>query len=230
MPILLLSTGDEAAKELLRQCITAHYGQNPKAFDAIYMNMRGRIPRSFGPFNVHLNLDLDIHFQLPNKLRLDYRVDFLRLSILKQSRAFDGLKSHEKTGNKQITETQDKEFLATIRERVWAYSTMLLIPLNEIHIELSYQDELCITAHNTQTGLTSTVCLYDDYQLKQIIVESADTAKTYEMRFSQDTLVEANVRIPSELDVYWDGELSHSLYPTHINLDEEFDGSIFQLN
>jgi len=227
--ILLLSKGDEKAKYLLRNAIAAHYGNHPTAFESIHMKLDGRVAQHTRFMKLWLDLNLDIHFQFPSQFRQDYRANFLKLPVMNISEAFDNQVYYQKNRNQPVMQTTDTAYLATVQERLWSYATMLLIPLSEVFVQLSYQGMLCFTAYNLKTCISSTIQLYDNYQLKQITVTSHETQSTFQLELSQETNNINDVKIFKHIQVLLDGVFVYDLYPAEVNLESEFDEGIFQI-
>lgn len=229
MSILLLSQGDEAAKNLLRNVIAAHYGERPTAFESVHMKTKGYVFQSIGKFNIKLSIDVDIRFQIPTQMRIDFQIRFLNISLYKRSTSFDGKTYYEKSQNQPIKKTTTSDTLATTQQQLWSYATMLLMPLNETHVELHYDNEVCLQAYNTQTGLSSTMHLYDDSQLQQIIVQSEGQQPTLQLNMSHETFNHNGIKAFKQIDVYIGEKCRANLYPAEIHFVDKFDNRIFQL-
>lgn len=229
MSILLLCKGDENAKDLLRNSITTHYGDRPLAFDAVHIHTSGRILHRIGPLTLWLSLELDTYFQFPFRFRQDYQLSLLKIPVLKQSESFDSNTYYLKNRNSPATSSIDNDYLKSVKQRLWAYSAMMLMPLSETFVELNYVDDSCIIAHNTQTEMSAKVCFYPNHQLKEIVVSSRGRTDLFRIALSEETDLIDGKKVYKHLVVGWNDQTQYTLHTKQVDFIEKFEDSRFTL-
>lgn len=229
MSILLLCTGDEQAKDLLRQSIAVHYGNNPIAFDALKFGTTGHVMQRIGPIQLWLSLKLDTSFQFPTQFRQDYELRLLKIPIRRQSEAFNGETYYLKTGKKPATHSRDTELLHTVQQRLWAFAAMMLMPMNEMYVDLDYIHETCIIARNAETETSARITFYDNYQLKQVVTTSPYNTEKFRIELSEETDVIDERKVYRHLIVSWNNQAKYTLSTSFINFEEDIDSATFQL-
>lgn len=229
MTILLLCEGDEKARGLLRKAISAHYGNHPSAFDSVHLSLSGKVLQSVGPFKLWLSLNLETRFQFPLQFRQDFQLNFFGIPLRKQSEAFDAHSYYLKNRNDSATTVTDALFINSVKQRLWAYSATMLIPLNDTFVELQYIDEHCFIAQNTETGISAKVCLYDNHQLKQVISISPSNIHIFEINMSQSVQTIEGVMVFEQLLVGWNNQSQYNLSVVGFDTSEEFTEEVFQL-
>lgn len=231
MAILLLCRGDEEAKNLLRQSINAHYGSYPVAYESVRMIATGRVKQSIASLNVWLSLDLDTKFLFPDQFRQDYKVKLWQIPLLNKSEAFDGIQHYQQNRNKpaDIT-THPDPYLQLVTMRLCAFSSMLLLPLSEVHIELSWLSECSILVTNTATKTTTKLSFYDNFQLKQIVTTIEGNQSEFRMDLSKDVVETDSVKTFKAIKIYWNDEFRYELYPSDIRFTDQLAGETFVLN
>lgn len=231
MAILLLCRGDEDAKELLRQSIVAHYGLHPVGYESVRMVATGRVKQKISRFSIWLRLKIDTYLSFSDKFRQDYNVKLWRVPLLTQSEAFDGQQHYLKNWNKSpvITPPSDP-YIQLVQTRLSAFTTMLLLPLNELHIHLTKVDERSFVAFNEKTRTHTTLSFYDNYLLHSVVTTIEGNENKFKLDVSQDVETSGTVKTFKQIQVSWNDQLKYELYPTQIDFVDRFDGKLFELD
>ncbi|GEM_PF-2818753 len=231
MAILLLCRGNEQAKAMLRHALTTHYGPNPVGYESVRMLATGRVKQTISRFNIWLSLQLDTHFLFPHQFRQDYKITFWQIPLLNKSEAFDGVKHYQKNRNQPaiITSAPDP-YLELVQLRLDTFSSLLLLPLNEIEIVLSYVDDHQILVTNTRTQTQTKLLFYDNFQVKQIITIIQGNPAEFRMDLSREVIDNNSVKIFKEIKIFWNGVFRYELYPTDIQFIDEMTDKPFVLD
>lgn len=231
MAILLLCRGDEQSKAILRQAIEAHYGKSPIAFESVRLMLKGRSKQTVGKFNIWLPLELETTFTFPIQFRQDYSIKFWQIPILNESESFDGTTYFYKKHKSRavIIQSLPDPYIHIVRQRVSTFAAILLLPLSEPDIELTFNHDHSITAHSPNTATATTLTFYENYQLKQAITTSTYHSALFRLDLSKETEVISNIKTFKRIDLWWDNELKYELFATYIEFIDRLEEGIFQL-
>jgi len=229
--ILLLCSGDEDAKSLLRQSIIAHYGLYPVGYESVRMTAAGRVKQKISRFSIWLTLKIDTYLSFPDKFRQDYDVKLWRLPLLTQSEAFDGQQHYLKNwSNSPVITPSSDPYIELVQTRLSAFTTMLLLPLNELHIQLTKVDDLSFVAFNEATQTHTTLSFYDNHLLKSVVTTMDGNDSRFKLDVSQDVDTSGVVKTFKQIQVSWNDELKYELYPTQFEFVDRFDEELFELH
>jgi len=228
--ILLLCRGDESARDLLRQSIMAHYGPNPVGYEAVRMLAVGRVRQQISRINLWLNLSLDTQFLFPHQFRQDYSIRLWKIPVLNKSEAYDGLQHYQKDRDKPaVTTPSDAPYIKLVQLRLRAFSSMLLLPLNEMHIQLTHVDTHTIIAQDSTTQTEARMTFYDNHQLQQVVTTIDGSPTQFRVNLSADVTSMGSVNAFRRIGVWWDDVFKYELYPTQIEFIDKLPEDTIQL-
>ncbi|NDJ61769.1 MAG: hypothetical protein GYB67_11630 [Chloroflexi bacterium] len=235
MPFLLLASGDDESKELLRRALEARYGIGAPAIDTLKIEFKGRRRTKLGPIMTWVPIDGYIYFNAPMAARWDHTMRPVGLPLNTVIDAFDGTIYRKRRGGRDDIEVvTDSEVIQSIQRCLWAASALLLTPLVEQHIELRSLDERSFSATNTETDDTAHVTLNADHTVQSIMVEAYNAAEDEEQKF---TLQAENgqtqigdLMVPAKLVALWDDVPEIEVEAVAIEVNPELDEDLFRLD
>lgn len=233
MPTLLLCFGDPAAKNLLRQAIETRYGINPPAIEQLKLDFKGRARVKVGPITTWVPLDATAYFSFPLQMRMDFVVKPMGLPVQRGVEAFNG-EMHRTVRGSKLTDTLTIDTHAeSIRRRLWAITALLLTPMSDHTTQLIERGDLAFEAKNTVLNDAVTVHMDQDGFVTSVQVDcwNTDTGEIqrYSLRPSKEQKVVNGLMIPTQIDAYWDDDITFEMYPTHAEINAALADDLFEL-
>lgn len=233
MPVLLLCYGDTAAKQLLRNAIEARYGRNPPAIESLQLEFAGRTRVKIGFVKTWIPVVSTAWFKFPTQLRWDFTVKPLGLPVQRGREAYDGEVYRSARGSNPPAEITQTDFLETVRRRLWAMAAMLLTPLSDDYIRLTYQDGNHFEAENTRLHDSVKLSLRADYSLENVSVDclnpDTDRRQTLTLQMSEALVTVNGLLLPENIISLWDDDVVYEMKPIHALINPALEPEIFSL-
>lgn len=233
MPVLLLCHGDEQAKNLLRDAISARYGTNPPALEKLCIEFSGRSHIKLGPIPLWVPFEATIYLHFPTHIRTDYIVKPMGVAIQQYCESYDGNTYRHVRRNQSAEVIQDEQLIQSVRRRLWAFTAMLLTPLSEMYVRLQSSDKLSFIAQNTKLNDAVKVYLDDQHHVKSVKVASINPANGEKQSFRldlSDKLIAVNeLMLPELINAFWDDDPYFEIKPTQVIIDPDLSDSLFRL-
>lgn len=233
MPVLLLCYGDKEAKDLLRLVIESRYGLTPPAIDSLHVVFKGRVRAKVGPVSTWVPVEAEARFHFPVKIRWDFNVRPLGLSVQRGVEAYDGETYRSARGSGQADVIEDSARIVSIRRRLWAIAAILLTPLSDSTIKLVSVAPNGFEAHNTK--LDDAVSIYTrggnllDYVQVNSLNPDSGKEQTFIMRLSEEQKPIDGLMLPTKINAFWDNDAYFELEPVRAEVNPTLDDSIFTL-
>jgi hypothetical protein len=229
MPVLLLSRGDTEAKDLLRRAIEARYGFSPPALETLQLAVTGRVHASLGPIKTWLKLDATTTFKFPLAARRDYSLKFMGFPLRSSSESFDG------TIFRQDAEiVTDPQAVASIQQRTWVMSALLLTPLTEQHVELVTRGANSIEARHIDTDDHVTLLLNEDHSLATLTTRSihpqTGREQNFTLKLSKKQITLDGLIVPEKITAQWDNTVWYEAHPVNAQPNIELADDYFSGN
>jgi hypothetical protein len=233
MPVLLLCTGDTAAKQLLRNAIEARYGRTPPAIESLQLTFQGRTRVKLGFVKTWLPVVATAWYQFPTQARWDFTVQPLGLPVQRGVEAYDGILHRSARGGNAPAEITQAEVLETARRRLWAMAAMLLTPLSDDFIRLTYHDTYQFEAENTRLHDSVMLRLRPDYSLAwvSVVCTNPETKRTETLSLQlAETLCPLDgLMLPQKMTSLWEDEISFEVTPVTATINPALAAGIFSL-
>jgi len=232
MPVLLLTQGDQAAKELLRSAIANRYGLKPPPLETIRLDFRGRANTQIGPVQTWLPVDATALFRFPNAMRWDFTIRPPRHDSQRQIESFDGTSFYRASSNKATRPLTDLSQTHSITQRLWALAATLLTPLNDINVNLTNNGHRRFKASQHILNDATTLILNDDGVLKRVqsrcFNPDTNRVQLYTIDVSEELVDIDSLLMPERLRFYWDKKPAFELFPYAAATDLVIPDSIFR--
>lgn len=233
MPVLLLARGDAQAKDMLRRAIEARYGVTPPAIDHLQIDLKGRARVKVGPIHTWVPMDISAQFRFPTASRWDFVVKPAGLAVQRGVEAFDGGTYRYLRGNNAPEVSVDEEMITSLQRRLWAMAAVLLTPLGEHFVELEWQDDYSLQAHNTMFKDGVSLCLRDDYSLERVEVPCLNPdnqqQQLFSLRLSQEQEPVNGIMMPCRISAYWDDTPYFEAEPVRVENSTTIPDVVFAL-
>ncbi len=234
MPVLLMARGDEDARELLKKAIEARYGVRPPAIESMRIDFDGRTRAKVGPLKTWVPLEVTAQFQLPDKMRWDFEVKPMGMTVRRGIESYDGERLRTQRAGDDPTVITSEEVIDAAQKRLWAIAALLLTPLGDHFVELEIVNGLAFKATNTQIGAVVEVHLEEDYRVARVSVEALneDTGKVqmYNITVGPELASFDDLLLPKQVRVAWDDVPAYEMHPTSAENNPEIAPSVFTLN
>ncbi len=233
MPVLLLAQGDPEAKNLLRHAIEARYGLQPPAITSLRIDFKGRARAKIGPVTTWVPVNSTAYFHFPEATRWDFTVQPMGLPIRRGIEAFDGSTYRSTRGTGEPTAINDDEQIHSQRRRLWAMAALLLTPLGEHFVKLTFDHNQSFTATNTQINDTVLLTLRENNTLERVEVDCLNTETQKEQRFSlqlseEQTMID-QVMLPQKISAFWDDTVFYEINPIKAEVNPDIPAAVFTL-
>ncbi|MEO1643892.1 MAG: hypothetical protein AAFR67_01800 [Chloroflexota bacterium] len=233
MPVLLLCRGEPKAKERLRRVIEARYGTSPPAIERIIMRFTGKTRMKLGPIHSWVPASAQASFWFPNKLRWEFTAKPLGLPVQKHIEAYDGTTYHSRWAIGSDKDSVETRLLASARGRLWQMAAILLTPMSDHYIEVSDCGEQCIQADNIQLHDSVRMMLRENYSIEQVVVQThnpdTERVQTLALKLSEDLVEVRDLRLPKQVNAFWDDKPYFELTPTEVELHPFMASDFFTL-
>ncbi len=233
MPVLLMARGDEDARDLLRKAIEARYGVRPPAIESMRIDFDGRIHTKVGPLKTWVPLEITAQFQLPDKMRWDFEVKPMGMTVRRGIESYDGERLRTQRADDTPTVITSEDVIDAAQKRLWAIAALLLTPLGDHFVELELVNAFAFTATNTQIGAVVEVHLEKNYQVDRVSVEALndETGKVqqYNIAVGAELVSFDNLLLPKQVRVAWDDVPAYEMHPTSAESNPEIPSSVFTL-
>lgn len=235
MPVLLLCHGDKSARDLLRAAIEARYGRLPPVLESLEVSFVGRARVKVGPVHTWVPVESSAYFVFPNRLRWDFTVKPMGMSVQRGSEAFDGETYLSIRGNSAPRVITHPEHLIGMRRRLWAIAATLLTPLSEAFVRLTAKNETCFSAENTELGDAVTLCVSPDRHKLTSVEVSCHNPETQREQSLQLRLATAqgpvgDLIMPSQINLDWDDKPLYELIPQATRVNPSLADSLFRFD
>jgi len=233
MPVLLMARGDEEARSLLKQAIEARYGARPPAIDSLRVTFDGRAHVKVGPIKTWVPLWVMAQFDLPDKMRWDFEVKPMGMTVRQGVESYDGelLRTLRGDDNPEVIESAD--MIAGARRRLWAIAALLLMPLGDHFVELEYVGERSFRAVNTQIDAAVDVQLREDGWVECISVDAFNdetgNIEKYIIQAESEMVGFGDLLLPKQIQVAWGNQPAYEMQPTNAEHNVELAPSTFTL-
>ncbi len=233
MPVLLLARGDAEAKNLLRQAIEARYGIRPPVIDSLRIDFKGRAKIRLGPLSTWVPVDVTAYFQFPLHMRLDFTVRPAGIALQRGVDAYDAIHYRRARGGRLPAIVEDNGTIQSIRRRLWSFAALLLTPLGEDYVELTYEDERCVRAENTQIKDAVTLLLREDHSLQRVQIKGlnpdTNTEELYSIQLSGEQKPVNDLMLPAQISTFWGDKPEYEMYPVLVEMNPQISPENFSL-
>lgn len=233
MPVLLLCTGDTAAKQLLRNAIEARYGRTPPAIESLQLAFEGRTRVKLGFIKTWLPVVATAWYKFPAQARWDFTVRTLGLPMRHGIEAYDGIVHRSARGRNTPTEITQADMLETTRRRLWAMAATLLTPLSDDLVRLVHQGAYQFEAENTRSHDTARLKLRPDYSLEcvSVVCTNPETHRkqTLTLQLSAALSPLDGLLLPQKMASLWDDEIAFEVTPVKATINTNLTDDIFSL-
>ncbi|MBL8162343.1 MAG: hypothetical protein JNJ61_10195 [Anaerolineae bacterium] len=233
MPVLLLAQGDPQAKDLLRKAIQARYGIRPPALESLRVSFKGRVRARLGPIATWVPVEATAYFHFPRSMRWDFIVRAVGVQIGSGSEAFDGSTYRTLRGAKSPTEIADSALITSVQKRMWAMAAVLLTPLGDHFVKLSYHGERKFEACNTQTSGEVNLYMREDNAIERTEVSCVNPdngrEQVFTLRLSEEQQPINELMLPAKIEAYWDEDVYFEIEPVSAEANPPIAETVFRL-
>jgi hypothetical protein len=233
MPVLLLARGDGQAKDLLRAAIESRYGSRPPVFDALQVELKGRVLTRLGPVTRWLPVTASACYKAPLSFRWEYTVRAAGLRVHRGEYAYDGLLLRRDEGGEPAI-VREPEVILSVQKRLWATLAILLMPLMPAEVALHAAGERTLEATNTETDDTIQL-LVDEGDGDVTTVQTRcynpqdDEEQIFKLALSDGYETVGDLALPAIITASWDDEPFAEFEPVTVTLNPDLDDAVFTL-
>jgi hypothetical protein len=228
MSILLLTQGDQRAKDLLKRAIMARYHTSPLALEALRIDYRGRGNIKIGPVQSWIPLEARLYFRFPDAMRWDYSVRPLGLPLQRGTGSYFNEHFYSQHHPKPIT---SNTILEHLRLCIWAMGAVMLTPLSDMSIRVETLSSLSFTVINSVTRDRFEVMLDRDYMVQAIRFSSfnveEERRQVITVRPSVEMLLLDGLPIPSHVEVFRNDNLLYKADVVNVVSNPQLDTNDF---
>ncbi len=233
LPVLLLAQGDPQAKDLLRRALEARYGVSPQAIDNLELDLKGRARAKVGPITTWVPVDIVAYFRFPNASRWDFAVKPAGVTVQRGIEAFDGSTYRYQRGGGAAKISDNLDVVNSLQRRLWAIAALVLSPLGEHFVKLTYIDDHSFEAQNTQFQDSVRLYVRDDQTLERVEVKCLNPdlhkEQMFSLRLSEDQEPVNDIMMPCKISAFWDDTPYFEVKPTRVENSTTIADSIFSL-
>lgn len=233
MPVLLLAQGDAQAKDLLRKAIQARYGLRPPVLESLHIAFKGRVRAKIGPMNMWVPVEAVGRFLFPDKMRWDFAVKAVGVSINSGTEAFDGKTYRTARRAKTNDMSQDQQQISSMQHRLWAIAAVMLTPLGEMFVKLRAAGDSELEACNSRFNGAVHLYLRPDQALSHVETDclNPDTGKheTFGLRLSDELISFGDLILPTKISAFWNDEPYYEIEPVDAAANPTIPDTVFEL-
>lgn len=233
MPVLLLCYGDKEAKELLKAAIEARYGATPPVIDSLVISFKGRARAKLGPITTWVPVDAKAYFRFPTRIRWDFTVRPLGLTVQRGVESFDGESYISARGSNPPTVITNDQYAISVRRRLWAIAATLLTPLSDSAVKLTNAASHCFEATHTKLNDSVLICTRSNKTVEytSVFCLNPDTEKEqkFTLAISEEQRLAGDLMLPAQISAHWDDEISFEMTPSSAQINPILDDTIFTL-
>lgn len=233
MPVLLLSRGDPASRELLKGAITARYGLSAPTIETVRIDLKGksRVKLPFG--NPWMPVDTTLYVKFPSAIRWEFTLRPVGLPVNTTSEAFDGAALSRSRVLRGAAVNTESALLRSSRARLWTIAVMLLTPLSDPAIHVRMLDNSTLAVEHAEMGINVTLALNEDKTLNQITTTCynpvTERDQVYSLRAADGQRMIDDLMLPCQIAVYWDDELELEMSPVKVETNPPLAEDFFRL-
>ncbi len=228
MPVLLMTRGDAASRDLLRRAIDARYGFRPPTLETLKLSFKGRARVIRGFYRGWAPITVDYTARFPFQFRAEFAGLLLMVTIAHKTILFDGAKVDDSGQAK--TSAADTE---SARRQMWAFNALMLTPLNDTSIELKTAGPQSFQAIHTASGIAALVVTDDASRVIKVSTTAYNwdigKEQTFSLQPGLDQTAFGDLLVPQTLTLAWDDVPVFEVRATGAELNPALPENIFSL-